>query len=151
VAITHLSAREGESLSIMGEVTTLKIRHAAYTMFASSASAGQGLPPHSHEDQDEAIYVLAGEYLLASGEDRLTLTPGSFAFVPRGTVHFLEAAGAEPARCLVVFNPPGAMERFFDELRAARTEPDGEDRADGADGVLAIARRLGIALLTSPV
>jgi hypothetical protein len=66
-------------------------------------------------------------------------------------VHSLTAVGADSARCLVVFNPPGAMERFFDEVRAARTGPDGEDRADGDDGVLAIARRLGIALLTSPV
>lgn len=141
MAITHVPASEGMTTSILGEVTTLKVRHPAYTMFESSTGPGDGLPPHAHADQDEAIYVLDGEYRLSSGDDRLTLCAGSFAYVPRGTVHALTVVGRRAARCLVVFNPPGAMERFYDEVRGNGV---GED-------VLAIAARHGIRLLTHPV
>ena len=154
MAISHLPARAGASMSVLGEVNTLKVRHAAYTIFESSAAPGGGLPPHAHEEQDEAIYVLDGEYQLASGEERLPLVPGSLAFVPRGTVHCLTVTGRRPGRCLVAFNPPGAMERFFDEVRTMSDGDDGGAPVDGTDpvdGVLAIARRLGITLLTSPV
>jgi quercetin dioxygenase-like cupin family protein len=145
VAITHRSAHEGESLSVFGEVNTFKVRRAAYSVFESTAEPGHGLPPHAHDDQDELIYVLAGEYRLSSGDDRLTLTPGSLALISRGTVHSLTAAGTETARCLVILDPPGTMERFFDEVRAAGDGPD------GAPDVCAIARSVGIALLTRPV
>jgi quercetin dioxygenase-like cupin family protein len=148
VAITHLTAHEGESLSVFGEVTTFKIRRASYSVLESSAEPGHGLPPHTHDGQDEAIYVLAGEYRLSSGEDRLTLTAGSLALVSRGTVHSLTAAGTEPASCLVIFDPPGAMERFFDEVRTAGASTGD---AGGTPDIFAIARSLGIALLTSPV
>ena len=144
MAITHRPSHAGETLSLLGEVTTIKARQASYSVIEISGLPGRGLPPHTHDDQDEGIYVLAGEYHLSSGEEQRTLTPGSFASVPRGTVHSLTVSGTQPGRCLLIFDPPGAMERFLDEVRSAAGtthEPD----------VHAIARRLGLALLTSPV
>lgn len=140
MAITHHASHEAEPLSLLGELTSLKVRHPAYSVFERATGPGEGLPPHVHDDQDETIYVVAGSYQLSSGDDRKQLTPGSIAFIPRGTVHSLTVSGNEPARCLAIFDPPGAMERFYDEVRTA-----------GADEALAIARRLGITLLTSPV
>jgi quercetin dioxygenase-like cupin family protein len=143
MAITHRAAQQGAPLSVLGERTSLMVRHPAYSVFERSADPGQGMPPHVHDNQDETIYVLSGSYELWAGEDRLTLMPGSVAFVPRGTVHSLTVSGEEPARCLAIFDPPGAMELFFDEVRTAGNA--------GAEHVLAIARRLGITMLTSPV
>jgi quercetin dioxygenase-like cupin family protein len=140
VAITRLASHDEEPRSVFGEAHVLMLRNTTYSLFQRKTAAGEGLPPHVHDDQDEAVYVLDGEYLLSSGEGRRTLAPGSCALVPRGTVHSLVVPGNEPARCLVIFNPPGAMDRFYEEARTA-----------GAEEVLAIARRLGIQLLTSPV
>ena len=142
--ISHVPSDSGDTLSLLGGVATFKARHPSYSVIESSGQPGHGLPPHTHDDQDEGVYVLAGEYHLASGEDHLTLGPGSFASIPRGTQHSLVVGGTEPARCLLIFDPPGAMERFLDEVRAAGDTPDERD-------VHAIARRLGLALLTSPV
>jgi quercetin dioxygenase-like cupin family protein len=143
VAITHLPSRAGDTLALLGVVTTIKARHAAYSVIESSGEPGHGLPPHAHDDQDEGIYVLAGEYHLSSGDEHVVLRPGAFASVPRGTVHALTVAGTGPGRCLLIFDPPGAMERFLDEVRASGTTSEHD--------VHAIARRLGLALLTSPV
>lgn len=148
MAITHQASDDGDSLSVLGERITLKVRHAAYSVFERSADPGQGLPPHVHEGQDETVYVLAGTYHLSSGDDRLLLEAGAVAFIPRGTVHALTVSGNAPARCLTIFDPPGAMERFFDEI----CTPDNlvEGVADTGEA-LAVARRLGISLLTTPV
>jgi uncharacterized cupin superfamily protein len=55
---------------VLGELITFKARHAAYTPLESTAlPGGSGLPPHVHHDQDEAIYVLEGEYALMVGGD----------------------------------------------------------------------------------
>lgn len=140
MAITHPVSPSGEFLPVFGEGNTVLLRNATYSLFERVTAPGGGLPPHIHQDQDEAIYILAGEHLLSSGEERLTLTPGACVLVPRGTVHSLVVRGNEPGRSLVVFNPPGAMDRFYDEARDA-----------DAVEILAIARHLGIHLLTSPV
>jgi quercetin dioxygenase-like cupin family protein len=141
MAVIHVTPGAGDISNVLGEVTTLKLRNAAFTMLESSAGHGEGWPPHAHTDQDEAIYVLSGSYRLSSGDEQLSLEAGAAAFIPRGTVHSLTAVGDEAARCLLVFNPPGTMERFLDEVRLA---PEGED-------ALTLARRSGLLLLTSPV
>jgi quercetin dioxygenase-like cupin family protein len=145
--VAHLAPGEGQALRVLGELNTFKARDAAYTLLESTAlPGGSGLPPHVHHDQDEAIYVLEGEYaLLVSGGEGLRLAPGSFAIVPRGTVHALEVTGSNPGRCLVILTPPGSLERFFEEVgvRAGNEAPDAQE-------VLASARRHGISLLTRP-
>lgn len=112
------------------------------------------MPPHAHHAQEEAVYVLQGEYALVVGGRELRLGPGSFAPVPRGTVHASRVTGSEPGRCLVILTPPGPTERFFEEV--------GVPVADGApiapprdlpdmERLLASARRNGIEILTTPV
>jgi quercetin dioxygenase-like cupin family protein len=126
--VAHLASGEGQTLRVLGELNTFKARYAAYTLLESTAlpEEGSGLPPHVHHDQDEAIYVLEGEYaLFVSGDEELRLTRGSFASVPRGTIHALEVTGSNPGRCLVILTPPGALERFFEEVgvRAGNEAP----------------------------
>jgi quercetin dioxygenase-like cupin family protein len=167
LTITSVSLPEGEPVRVLGAVHTIKVRHTAYTVIESIGAPGSGLPPHSLEGQDQSIYVLTGEYRLVTGDERLMLAPGSIALIPRGTVHSLTVSGTGAGRCLMIVNPHGAMETFLDELRAAARSADehtndvvkdapdsgagGADGVAGADEVFAIARRVGITLLTSPV
>lgn len=113
--VTHLAAGKGQTLRVLGELNTFKACDAAYTLLESTAlPGGSGLPPH---DQDEAIYVLEGEYaLFVSGDEESRRARGSFATVPRGTVHALEVTGSNPGRCLVILTPPVSLERFFEEV-----------------------------------
>lgn len=131
-------------MEVLGATYTIKIRHTAYTVIETQGTPGSGLPPHALERQDQSIYVLAGEYRLVVGDECRILSAGSIAFVPRDTVHSLTGSSTEPSRCLTIVSPHGAWETFLDEVRAA-------DATLGVDQIYAIARRAGIALLTSPV
>jgi quercetin dioxygenase-like cupin family protein len=86
-----------------------------YSLLESRSAPGfGGPPPHLHRTFDEAFYVLEGEYLFQVGERRLTAGPGTFVFIPRGTVHAFSNPGSNPARTLITLSPPG-FERFFEE------------------------------------
>lgn len=138
---------DGEPVPVLGALHRIRLRHTDYTVIETVAAPGSGLPPHSLDAQDQAIYVLEGEFLLTTSDEQRTLEPGSVAVVARGSVHSLTAAGVAAARCLVILTPPGgAMEAFLDELRI-----DGTGRSGDAATVYATARRVGIPLLTSPV
>lgn len=143
MTIAPVSLPAGEPIPVLGVTHTIKVRHTAYTIIESAGAPGSGLPPHSLEGQDQSIYVLAGEYLLVIGDERRTLAPGSMSFIARDTVHSLTVSGSQPARCLTIVNPHGALETFLDEMRTV--EPG------APEAVYALARRAGIALLTSPV
>jgi quercetin dioxygenase-like cupin family protein len=85
VARLPATDHEGEAaLRVLGEINTVRARTEAFTLVESAAPPGGGLPPHVHNDQDEGIYVLEGEYTLVLEDRRSNLSPGSFASVPRG-------------------------------------------------------------------
>jgi quercetin dioxygenase-like cupin family protein len=147
---------EGEAaLWVLGEINTIRARGEAYTLLESATPPGGGLPPHVHHAQDEAIYVLEGEYTLMFGDEESRLGPGSFASVPRGTVHALKVAGDRPGRSLTILTPPGPLERFYQEVgvsvadRSTSFAPP-ED-APEMEEVVASARRHGTYLLRRPV
>jgi quercetin dioxygenase-like cupin family protein len=83
---------------------------------------GFGPPRHIHHSADEMFYVLEGEFLFALGDRLVTATPGTFVFIPRGTVHAPKVVGGGPGRVLVAFTPGGA-ERAFDEMAELASQP----------------------------
>jgi quercetin dioxygenase-like cupin family protein len=148
---------EGKAaLWVLGELHTIRVRGEAYALLDSATPPGGGLPPHIHRDQDEAIYILNGEYTLVIENEESRMVPGSFASVPRGTVHALKKlAGDAPGLSLAILTPRGAMERFLEEVgvpvvdRSVSLAPPKD--APEMEDVIASAKRHGIYLLTRPV
>lgn len=87
-----------------------------------------GAGPHSHHGRDEFFYVLQGELVLRLGDESHTAATGTFAFVPRGTIHGFHNASREPATILVMHHPAG-FERFFDEMQALVARNGGREAA----------------------
>lgn len=83
-----------------------------------------GLPPHRHRNSDEALYVLEGEVKIRVAGRTVDAPSGSFAFIPRGTVHAFSNPGTKPARVLVIFAPAG-LERYLEETAKAFVESGG--------------------------
>jgi mannose-6-phosphate isomerase-like protein (cupin superfamily) len=96
----------------------------------ATSPPGFGPPRHIHHETDELFYVLDGEFAFLIGDDVVRAGPGSFVFVPRGTVHAPRVVGDGPGRVLLGFVPGGA-EQAFDEFAALTAElgrhPDPDD------------------------
>ncbi|MGE5176726.1 MAG: cupin domain-containing protein [Hyphomicrobiales bacterium] len=101
------------------------------TVWEGRVPPGQvGAGPHLHRRQDELFYVLEGEISLRIGEETRTAPSGTFAFVPRGTVHGFHNRSDRPA-ALLVQHTPGGFERFLDEMQEwAARGGSAEERAE---------------------
>ena len=66
---------------------------------------GQGHNFHKHPEQEEVIYVLAGEVEQWLGEQRQHLKPGESVLSHAGAVHASFTAGSQPARLLAILSP----------------------------------------------
>jgi quercetin dioxygenase-like cupin family protein len=62
----YLAPGQGQLVHLLREPRIFKLTPAesggAYLQFESRHAPGTGAPPHLHRDEDEAFYVLAGEY-----------------------------------------------------------------------------------------
>jgi mannose-6-phosphate isomerase-like protein (cupin superfamily) len=68
--------------------------------FLGASSAPETASPrHIYHDRDELFYVLKGEFLFLVGERQVSAPPGTFVFIPRGTVHVVRLSGSSPAKC----------------------------------------------------
>ncbi len=83
-----------------------------------------GAPTHTHENEDEYSFVLAGEVGVLLGEEVLVAGPGETVVKPRGIPHAFWNPGDEEARLLELISP-GAFERYFVEM-APLLNVDGE-------------------------
>ena len=77
-------------------------------------SGTAGAAPHYHYARDEFFYVLEGEVVLRIGEESHIAGAGTFAFVPRETIHGFHNASRERATLLVMHHPAG-FEGYLDE------------------------------------
>ncbi|MCU0501949.1 MAG: cupin domain-containing protein [Anaerolineae bacterium] len=118
----------GETLTALGVTITYKsvgaqtngqwlvLEYTAPPQFA-------GPPPHWHKVTTEIFYVLEGVLTLRVGDETIQAGPGSYAYVPPGTVHAFSNQTDAPARYLLVASPAG-LESYFAELaELVKTEP----------------------------
>jgi quercetin dioxygenase-like cupin family protein len=88
-----------------------------------------GAGPHYHRGRDEFFYVLEGELVLRIGDETQVARQGTFAFVPRETVHGFHNASSESATLLVMHHPAG-FEQFLDAMQELTARSGGkEERA----------------------
>jgi mannose-6-phosphate isomerase-like protein (cupin superfamily) len=86
-------------------------RHAYALIQYTHAPGSAGPPAHVHHDHEEAFYVLDGELTVKVGAEIITVGPGDFALVPRGTLHQPSNRGQSPVRFFFITSPP--MDGFF--------------------------------------
>lgn len=115
----------------------------AYTLLRQRQTPAGNPPPHTHRDEDEAFYVIAGEVRFTVDGVTTVAGAGDFTFAPRGVPHGYEVTSDE-ADLLVLANP-GGIERFFREVGAPAPEAVlPEPTAPDIERVVATAARHGI-------
>jgi DNA-binding transcriptional MerR regulator len=83
-----------------------------------------GGPRHLHCEQDEWIYVLAGEFDFQVGEKRFRVGPGESVFLPRKVAHVWACVNERPGKIINMYQPAGKMEEFFREVGKFNGKPN---------------------------
>jgi putative monooxygenase len=69
---------------------------------------------HTHDSEEEILYVISGEGAIIAGEQEIAMIPGVAVFIPPGLPHQIRADGQETLRVVTLFSPPvvpGAYDR----------------------------------------
>jgi quercetin dioxygenase-like cupin family protein len=153
----YLPPGEGsKSLWVLGDLVTYKIASyqtgGAYSLFEVVTQPGSGPPPHVQHREDEAFYVLEGEYEFLVEGRTVNAVAGSLIYVPKGNLHAHKNVGEEPGRMLVSQTPGGLHQRFFEEIGGPATAESrlvSEGLADIRE-IAAIAAGYGIEIPLTP-
>jgi quercetin dioxygenase-like cupin family protein len=140
---------EGRTVWVINQRMTFKVTGdesgGAFALWEDFLEPGEGPPPHVHANEDEAFYVLEGDYTFTIGDQTTAASAGSFVLAPKGVPHGLRNTGDTPGRMLVMVWPAGA-EQFF--LTVGTAEPP--SGPPDIERLVATAREHGIEILPPP-
>jgi quercetin dioxygenase-like cupin family protein len=102
-------------------------------------------PPHSHTNNEECVYVLAGVLRYSVDGVARDLKPGEWMQTPRGSVHGFSNPHPETARALIIMSPDiGAQ--YFRDVAAVANAGGPPDKAK----LLQVMSRYGLVLAPAP-
>jgi quercetin dioxygenase-like cupin family protein len=108
--------------------------------------AGAVPPLHVHHREDEAFYVLDGDYRIFIGDEVIEASPGVWVWGPRDVPHGYQIHSARGRHLSLTM--PGGFEGFFEEIAAIAT-PSADPRRE-MGRLVEVAARYGVELLGPP-
>jgi quercetin dioxygenase-like cupin family protein len=111
-----LGATQGHKLKFLHEEMTVKLKSRDLDILEGTVASQAGPPLHVHLNQDEAFYVLEGEFAFKTGDQPLqVINAGGFVFIPRNTPHAYKNVGASVGKMITVMTPGGFVD-FWEEV-----------------------------------
>jgi quercetin dioxygenase-like cupin family protein len=108
-----------KSLWILGDFYTVKISgdetQGKYSVWEIEVASNNGPPLHKHSMEDEAFYVIEGQFLFPYGSKETKAGIGQFIHVPRGEFHTYKNIGGSFGKLLIIITPP-QFEKFLGEI-----------------------------------
>jgi len=115
----------GSTLIVLGVTHIYKATGAdtagSFSFWEDVVPPGAGAPPHTHTREDEAFYVLSGEFLIdfEGAHAPARIGPGCFFYGARHRRHGYRNVSDQPARMLVLCTPSCGLDQMFAEFDAA--------------------------------
>lgn len=135
-----VQAGEGAAFEVLGATmlykATAEETGGGFSFAVETTPPGGGQPLHVHSREDEAMYVLEGEFEIQCGDDVVHVTAGSFVFLPRGVPNRYQNIGAAPGKFVYVTSP-GGSEKLVAEA----------SKAQDPESAFEIAQKYGIKFL----
>ena len=78
-----------------------------FSLIEQTMPFNSGPPPHYHNDMDEMFYIMEGEMTIWIEGEIYKLSAGTFAMIPKGTVHYFKITSQIPCRALNMYTPGG--------------------------------------------
>ena len=101
---------------------TAETTNGGFGLVDSLMPPGFASPYHTHQLEDEAFYVVAGNMAFVCDGQWTIAGPGTFVFGPRGLAHGFKVLGDQPAHMLLICSP-GGFEQFVVELSEPAPAP----------------------------
>ncbi|MEX6686237.1 cupin domain-containing protein [Danxiaibacter flavus] len=119
-----LFAEKSTSLRVLGDLYTFHITGdqtgGAFTITEGCIQPGSAPPRHIHHLEDEAFYVLDGQFSFVRGKQQIEAGAGHFIHIPKGTLHTFRNVGKTKGRLLTMLSPAG-LEKYFFEIGSEAT------------------------------
>jgi len=135
-----VDADEGASYEVLGATMLYKATAAdtggGFSFAVETTPPGGGQPLHMHTHEDEAMFILEGEFEIQCGEKVIQATPGTFVFLPRAVPNRYQNTGSKPGKFVYVTSP-GGSENLVSEA----------SEVEGPEAAFAIAKKYGIKFL----
>lgn len=88
----------------------------AFSMVHQIAPPGAATPYHLHHIEDEAFYVLDGEYTFICNGAKTAVGPGGYIFLPREIPHGIRVSSSVPATMLILATPGTGFVGMMEEM-----------------------------------
>jgi quercetin dioxygenase-like cupin family protein len=109
----------GTVVGVLGAQSTFKVlpeqTRGAYAILEQEIPTGHGPPLHVHRHETEIFYILAGQFEMTIGDQKIPAPPGSIFVGPRDIPHTFRNVGAATGRLLLTVIP-GRFANYFREV-----------------------------------
>ncbi|KQU88091.1 hypothetical protein ASD00_29215 [Ensifer sp. Root31] len=156
--VTVRTDNEGKRLASAGNIYRVLASgaetHGRYALLESLVKPGQGAPFHLHEREEEAFFVLEGEMVFFTENERIHAPTGTFLNCPVNSVRGFRNESDKLARILILLAPSGLEEMFEEDgvvLEQTGAFRDTEIKDGRPMSCPVISERFGIVNLTKPI
>jgi mannose-6-phosphate isomerase-like protein (cupin superfamily) len=106
-----IHAGEGPHFNVFGSSITYKVTAedtgGAFSLALETTAPHGGIPLHVHHREDEAMYILSGEYEIECGDHLIRAGTGAFVFLPKDIPNRYQNVGDTPGTFLHITSPAG--------------------------------------------
>lgn len=110
-------------------LVTSDATHQSFSIGRQTCKPGEGVPPHIHQNEDEAFSVVSGKFEVFNGDSWAEIPENEIMFAPRGHVHCFRNCGTEDGTIQFVCSG-GQFDKFLEGLAAFTIPQDMQAMVD---------------------